>query len=84
MQGSGKVTAVEVQRLLGQAQQQIAQQQQQQSTQPQAWGSDGAAEDSEAARDGDPPGESLDERLKRRCVPPALTFGYRTLANCAH
>ncbi|CAL8465354.1 g4889 [Coccomyxa elongata] len=59
-QGSGRVTAEEVQRLLGQAQQQIAQ--------PGAWGSDGAAEDSEAARDGDQPGDTLDERIKRRRI----------------
>ncbi|BDA50137.1 hypothetical protein COCOBI_15-2650 [Coccomyxa sp. Obi] len=58
---SGRVSAEEVQRLVGQAQQQ-------QVAQPQAWGSDGAAEDSEAAREGDPPGDTLDERIKRRRI----------------
>lgn len=70
VQGSGRVTAEDVQRLLGQAQQQIAQ--------PGAWGSDGAAEDSEAARDGDQPGDRLDERIKRRCAGCCCCYGSKS------
>ncbi len=80
MQGTGRAIAEEVQRLLGRARAQAAAAaapREAAAAAARADESDAGANDSEAPREGEPAADTLEDRIKRRCVQLARHTVYR-------